>query len=685
MCFVGVLFYRECLAMIDARLWVLREQECMSALARSLSLIKDAETGQRGYLLTTDRSYLTPYEESKRKIPASLARIQQLTSDDPDQQNSVKEIRSLVERKLQELESTIGLCQKEGIEQAVHVVRTDKGRQLMDVIRSKFETMESRERSRLLTRIATLDARTQTVWLVFSGLVALALALFGCFGIFLQRYLRDLDSFQTSITRQEGLLSSILDSISEGLIVADESGKFLLVNRAAEGITGIGTVQIAPDKWSEFYGCFLPDGVTPYPSKELPLYRAVRGEHVDGQEVVLRNEHLANPICLNVSANPLNPAAGFPNAGVVVFSDISERKRVEDQLLESERKFRLVIENAYDAIVQIDLDGRIADLNPQAEKMFGWTKHELIGKNFSDTIFENNAAKHFGELGFIGFNSNRDESILNRRLELIAQRRDGLELPIEMAVVPIKAGSVTAFCAFMQDISLRKEGEQRMNEFYALLSHELRTPMTAILGSLELMATGAAGDLPELAQELVGISQIETDRLLRLINSILDLKKIESGKSKLALTAIDPKELIDSTIRALQPLAKPHGIILRGEVNSTKSLLCDRDRITQVLNNFISNAIKYSPEGGSISIIVDDKTDRLRFSVVDRGPGIPSDQLIKLFHKFQQLKAPASGATGTGLGLAISKSIVEQHGGRVGVDSEVGVGSTFWFEIPITS
>lgn len=183
--------------------------------------------------------------------------------------------------------------------------------------------------------------------------------------------------------------------------------------------------------------------------------------------------------------------------------------------------------------------------------------------------------------------------------------------------------------------------------------------------------------------KMVKIALGNSDRLMRLISDILDLKKIEAGKFKLSLQKLPPSTVIDTVIDALKPLAAEKRITLVKEVNTKQSLLFDPDRVVQILSNLTTNAIKFSPTGESIVIRVEKPSpDSTRFSVIDNGSGIPQDEMSKLFGRFQQIDSSDKRAKGgTGLGLFISKSLVELHGGHIGVDSAPGQGSTFWFEI----
>lgn len=229
--------------------------------------------------------------------------------------------------------------------------------------------------------------------------------------------------------------------------------------------------------------------------------------------------------------------------------------------------------------------------------------------------------------------------------------------------------------------------DRRVGEFYSVVSHELRSPLASIRGSLGLIEGGAIGEVPEDVQELVGIAKRNCDRLIVLINDILDAKTIEAGKLQVRKVPLRADELVRSALEVMQTLAMSARVELRAHDLPDTEVIGDPDRVVQVLTNLLSNAIKHSPEDEVIDVYTEDALDGrgfLRFSVRDRGPGVPADQLDLLFCKFQQIDSSDSRRLGgTGLGLSISKSIVEQLDGQIGVENSPGKGATFWFELPL--
>ncbi len=229
-----------------------------------------------------------------------------------------------------------------------------------------------------------------------------------------------------------------------------------------------------------------------------------------------------------------------------------------------------------------------------------------------------------------------------------------------------------------------QELDRMKDAFLSMVTHELRTPLTVISGITELFEAGIYGDLtPEQADHLRQIA-LQAQRLRQLVNDLLDLSKMEAGMMRLRRESLDPHALTASSVQQLTTVAAQAGVVLRNQTEyDLPEVHCDGRRVEQVLTNLISNAIKFTPPGGQVTISASREPGRVRFTVADTGRGIPPEALPRIFDKFFQVQSSTeSGAKGTGLGLAIVKHIVELHGGRVGVESEVGRGSRFFFTLP---
>jgi len=245
-------------------------------------------------------------------------------------------------------------------------------------------------------------------------------------------------------------------------------------------------------------------------------------------------------------------------------------------------------------------------------------------------------------------------------------------------------GALIRLCGITSDITERKVAEQRVSEFYSTVSHELRTPLTSIRGALGLLDGGKGGDLSVLGKQLVSVGREECDRLVRLVNDFLDMRKIEANRLELQLQKLEPAHLVKGTVEAVTPFASERHVELDFDAACNERVLADKDKMVQVLTNLVSNAVKFSPAQSKVDIRTVREGSFVRFSVKDNGPGIKAQDQCKLFQLFQQICSSESGSgEGTGLGLAICKALTERMGGKIGVQSEEGKGALFFCDIPI--
>jgi signal transduction histidine kinase len=260
----------------------------------------------------------------------------------------------------------------------------------------------------------------------------------------------------------------------------------------------------------------------------------------------------------------------------------------------------------------------------------------------------------------------------------------------EVAQALVRAYDILQNRTFERDRAKRKEEQARvmtsmMDDFVANVSHELRTPLTSIAGSLGLLAGGASGPLPARAARLVSIAHVNAQRLVRLINDILDIGKIESGNMTFDFAAVDLRAAAEQAIDAIRAFAAIHGASIRFDaLSSNCTVRADADRLTQIFTNLLSNAIKFSPKGGEVVVTIKCEAHMGCILVRDHGPGIPVEFRLRIFDKFTQAEVgDAKQKSGTGLGLNIVSKIVAQHGGTVGFNDAPGGGTIFHVEIPL--
>jgi len=359
-----------------------------------------------------------------------------------------------------------------------------------------------------------------------------------------------------------------------------------------------------------------------------------------------------------------------------------QRAIAEDQLRERETRMRTIFENVVDGIITTNEKGIIESFNHAAETMFGYSCSEVIGKNVAILIPKTHSTLH--DRYIAQYLNGKKSRIIGTGREVEGVRKDGTQFPLDIAVNEMWLGQERFFCSIMRDITERKKIDRMKDEFVSTVSHELRTPLTSIRGSLSLLASGVIGPLSEQGASLLDIAGKNTERLLLLINDILDIEKFESGLMQFHFTRVAVDGFLEQALKANEAYARQNNVSFEFlERNTGYCVHADPDRLMQVMNNLLSNAAKFSPAGSTIEVSQSLLGDRVRISVTDHGPGIPIDFQPKLFEKFTQLDASDSRKIGgTGLGLSIAKAIIDAHGGDIHFVTQPDIGTTFYFELP---
>lgn len=363
--------------------------------------------------------------------------------------------------------------------------------------------------------------------------------------------------------------------------------------------------------------------------------------------------------------------------GALMLRNIMERKRVES----TQERLVSILQVTPDPVKISRRDGRTIFLNRAARRIMGISDDQDVSDLHYLDAHTPEARKTVEE---VAIPTALAEGTWMGESELLTP--SGGRMPVSEVIIAHKdrKGAVEYLSTISRDITAQKEIEILKSDFVSIVSHELRTPLTSIRNSLNLVMDEMGLELPEDAMEMLHIAQANTNRLARLINDILDLEKVEYKRLELFPVQLDARELIATTLSELEPVASQAQVALKHKVDDGIVLEGDRDRLVQVITNLVGNAINFSEAGQFVEVSARPLDNgHVRFAVADHGPGIPEEHRAKLFHKFEQVPiAERSVKRGTGLGLAISKVIVEQHGGEIGVETEVGKGSVFYFDLP---
>ncbi|HVW10837.1 MAG TPA: PAS domain-containing sensor histidine kinase [Bryobacteraceae bacterium] len=499
-------------------------------------------------------------------------------------------------------------------------------------------------------------------------------------------------SGKTPISEAEQRLGELLESAPDAILEFDGDGHIVLLNRMAEQLFGY-TRQ-------ELVGRTVEDLVP---------------ENVRAAHVRHRSGYMAHPVTRPMGASlqlearrkdgshfpveiSLSPGTGSRVTAIV--RDLTERRRIE-------RRFGALLDSAPDAILELDAEGRILVLNRMAERLFGYTREELLGQCVDALVPDALRGSH--QQHRTQYFNHPVTRPMGAGLNLEARRKDGSHFPVEISLSPTKSGQELRVTAIIRDITERKQMESQLRlvqekyiaglelrnreaeqanrlktEFLSNMSHELRSPLHTIIGFAELLAEQTSGPLNDTQKRFITHVHRDSLHLLDLINDLLDLSKIEAGRIELRRESLPLAMVLEDAVASIRPRAEAKSLEILVVAPPTISILADRLRVRQILHNLLSNAVKFTQKGGRITLSAIGREQFAEISLTDTGIGIAEDQHEAVFDKFFQVRATARGhQQGTGLGLAITKRLVEQHGGTIWLRSQPGKGSCFTFSIPL--
>lgn len=483
----------------------------------------------------------------------------------------------------------------------------------------------------------------------------------------------------TARTESEQRVRAVMESVADGIATFDESGIIESFNPAAERLFG----RSADEVRGEPVGILLDEPYREPMARRLQQISAASEVITDARRDLVgqRKDGTTFPMSLAVSTVSIGDRRLFVGAA----RDMTETRRARHQLEALQRRMTSILSSLGEGVCAVDRDGVISYANPASAAMTGYTPAEMVGRQLHALLHHTRPDGSPYPASECPIYRALIDGVSHRVPVDLFWRKDGTSFPVESICTPnIEDGQIVGGIVSFDDITSRLAVEKMKDEFVSVVSHELRTPLTSIRGSLGLVAGGVFGSLPDEAKEMIDIAVTNTERLVRLINDILDIERIESGHIAMERRPSNLADLMTGAVDTVVGMADRAGVRLDVEPLSLE-IDVDPDRIVQVVTNLLSNAVKFSDEGDTVRLHAERMDNVVLISVRDEGRGVPPDKLQAIFGRFQQVDASdARQKGGTGLGLAISRSIVELHGGQIWVDSVVDEGSTFFVSLPIT-
>ena len=653
----------------------LKFQQTTTLLERVGRSLATAESVQRKFLLEASEENLLEYEDARSRVGVALSRLRASdASNETDLQ--LPALAGSIDRRLGMLDQAVRVRRMDGLSAASLVVNSDLNRQLKEEIDSLSELLVEGKMQDLARAQAAgqSDARQTELLIAGGGLLTLVLIVGALRSI--NHYHATRRRAEDQLRDSEAMSRALTRSMAEGVVTTGEDGVITDANPAAlklfaysrDEMLGRQVTHLMPERYRGQFDMLLDD-----------LRGRKSGFSEAGREVLaMRKDGSEFPVTVSFGDVVV--------AGKRLFSaivhDITERVRTEEALQASEYQLRQITDSVPALIAYLDRNGRYIFHNKAYGDVIGPRVGAIVGKTLQEVL---------GEALYQDIRPNVERVLAGQTVSYERTQRSAVlgERDYAVSYVPRyetedKQGQVTGFFAMATDITEMKRMDRMKSEFVSTVSHELRTPLTSIRGSLGLIAGGVAGALPPAAQGLVDIAKNNCERLIRLINDILDIEKIESGQMRLALQTLPLQPLLQQAMAANEGFAGQHGVTLRLHAPDAAVLVSvDTDRLTQVITNLLSNAVKFSPKSDAVEITVSARAERVRVEVRDHGPGIPKEFRQRIFQKFSQADSSDTRQKGgTGLGLNISKAIVERMGGSIGFAGAPGGGTVFYFELP---
>ena len=654
---------------------VLHTRATLDQLRIVFSSLQDVETGAQGYVLTGNEEFLSRYFAAERSLEGQLGTLAGLARQGEGRQIA-EELVKLARSQLAFISDVVAARRSQNTAAALELLRGGTGKAQMDRIRDLVAAFETHENELLSQRRSAVERRFERTEDAVRTALSAAILVMLVAGALLVWHSQRRVRAERAADETFSLLRSTMENVTQGIAVFDAKQRLTAWNARYIELRGLNPVRVhAGMSWTDILSIgvelVVSDQEGVRDAYKVPQLMAagttidVEGIRGDGAVLQVRGQRM--------------PDGNY----IITYTDVTALKLSETAHRDQATRLSSILDGVVDAIVTINESGSIESWSRSAERLFGYTAAEILRRNVRVLMPDPHSSAHDGYIR--RYMQTSERRIIGQRREVEAVHKDGRRIPVDLGLSEMRIGSRRLFIGIIRDQSSRQEIEQLKSGFVSTVSHELRTPLTSISGSLGLLAGGIAGALPGKAARLIDIAKLNCERLIRLINDILDLERAESGRLELRLAAQRLMPIVRQAIEANRAYAQDFGASIELAADSDDaSVLVDHDRLIQVLTNILSNAAKFSPRGASVEVAIRAEADTVRVSVRDRGPGIAPEFQPRIFQRFAQADSSDSRAKGgTGLGLSIAKTIMERLGGGIGFDSVHGEGTTFFVTLPV--
>ncbi|HLX64871.1 MAG TPA: CHASE3 domain-containing protein [Planctomycetota bacterium] len=671
---VGALALRSTRQLVESSDWVAHTLKVDKVLADTLTEIQRIESGTRGYVATGVENYLQPFKSNKADLDKDIAELRELTGDNPKQQERIKTLSVHIHNKVEYNLELIRLRKVGDAKAALDKLATGAGRELMNQIRMVAEAITQDEDALLAKRNEDLNASIRQTNIVIVAGTLVAVGIWALAFVFM---LRDVQQRLRAETERD----RFFDLSRDMLCVAGFDGKFKRVNPAFVAALGHSPEEMLSEPFESF---IHPDDLEPTRREVSRLSKGMT-------TVSFENRYR----CADGSYKWLDwSATPAPKEGVIYAAarDTTERRRVNAALKEAlndveqgRASLAAMLHAVSSGLLVTDLSHRVILMNKTAENLLGVSFTKAEGKAIEETLPDSVLPAHIAA----ALSAREDEARIetpaaspHHKFDVMLSGGDGRAARVARAGVSIvrdRNGEPTGVITALDDVTREREVDRMKTEFLSTAAHELRTPLTSIRGFSELLLTREMSE--EKRKAVLATVNAQAANLANIVNDLLDLARIESGRGMvLKRSPTNLLAMANGVVESFSGRGGAHRYSVKSD-DPEPVAFCDPQKIQQVLQNLLSNAAKYSPNGGEVRVVVSSEAGLLKIAVSDEGIGMSADQMARIFTKFYRADASNTAAEGTGLGMSIVKAIVEQHGGTIQVESALGKGTSVTFTL----